>query len=196
MIHGSSIIHVLNLDRRESYLGTVEEVLNKLKASLLILGENDYDFSKNNVMIGDWTGWTKLNAININMCDRWIELNPLSVFEAELPHFNIQLSGDTPIPLYDPFNKSSEFHGEVKYNYKIKQLKDVIGDEDCLYMRNKEIHKYRESNNQFIQMISTETNLKVSIGYEIYTRSGFVNVNNFHLLSSEAKNEELVQRWK
>lgn len=173
-----------NISRHDSINKLFQSYIEKSKSEtdnsgrlfdVVTLDESD------GVKIKDWYGWTSvLKIIHYNyyegrLCH--IKSNKDSIFINEYGLF----------PIYDPSRSIIGFHGEIKFPYEVKHVKDLKNGDTT------RVSKHKDENNNLeefpkieIEYISPDT----TDVYWIITKSGFFNANNFHLVCKEINNSK------
>lgn len=193
MFDESLKIHILDLSKSESITGTISEIFDRY---VHLSKENYIDFSRVDVMIEDWTGWTKLERVtrDIVMCDDFCIVTPSDTYYPTVNDVVICLN-KTIVPVYDPNKSTKGFHGEVKYKYKTVPCGNLVNTSEYFRMR-----KLPRTDAPFYQHIKCDIAKMPADGasevYQVYTKSGFFNGNNFHLCSSDTRIEDEKELWK
>lgn len=179
MLFKNTRIQLLDISNKVSIDDTIGNVFSKYFIKSDELGS--IDFNDMNVKISDWTGWTQLLQIRRieNKDIKFLHLH--STENDKLERTSIYLTEDHIIPSYS-LNTMNGFHGEVKYSYEMKYVMD-----DNITMR---VFDLSKMNWQAFKDMNTGDIISDNYGYEIYTKSGFYNANNLHLLSSDARMED------
>lgn len=193
MFEESLKIHILDITKGLSLIGTVSEIFDHY---IHIAKGDIIDFSKLNVMIEEWTGWTKLNQITrkVSSDNSWAIITPSDAYYPSVNDVVICLD-DTVIPVYDPTKSKKGFHGEIKYKYNTVSCRDMVSSSGYFRMR-----RLPRTNAPFYQHIKCSVTSMMddeeSVTYSIFTKSGFFNGNNFHLCSSDTRIEDEKELWK
>lgn len=184
MLHSLTDIHILDIDHEVSLHDSINKVFQYF--SYLRKEDNGFsyiDLSKVNVKIKDWTGWTQLLRIEaFNNIDSWDQLsspNPLILI-------------DEIIPIYSPDVSKQGFHGEVKYKYILYDYQYLKGMKEFTVRAIVDGDNWQAFLPMHLESIQDDT----SVGYKIYTKSGFYNANNIHLCSSDTRIEDGKESWK
>jgi hypothetical protein len=124
----------------------------------------------------DWFGWTDIISIRRHEnIEKWISV--------QAANQRIELTNETLIPVYDYNNPSIGFHGERKYPYTIKQVKDVLPSDSVQIRRGKD---YKNMDIKFTPITILKcVDKSYRYGYEIITKSGFFNANNIHIYGKD-----------
>lgn len=134
-------------------------------------GIMEVDLSNHNILIADWKGWTKILSIkkipNLNVIDIILE------FEKD-NRIKLSCSEETLIPFYNKFNKHTGFHGETKYLFNVKKVKNILHTADKFEFIRVRNNKYDEFQS-IARIIKPEEKMTM---YQILTKSGFYNAIN------------------
>lgn len=176
MIHGSAIIQWLDITTQENGISTASKLFQRysVKAKRISEDEEVITFDKSdNVKVTDWTGWTELQAIHkIKNADGW---KIMRVGKQAL-----MVSDDANIPAYSS-TMIVGFHGENKYPYIVKEIKD-LNEGVVVRVLNPDI-EIASSNGLYLLEIDHYGH-DGTYGYELITRSKFYNANKFHMYGS------------
>lgn len=179
------------------------------------------NFSWANIKITDWYGWTQLLSVEKVPVDKtkWMELR-VGLKDIPIAESAIILSSETPVPSYNPYKSTKYFHGEIKYLFEVKTF-ESFSKEDYLRVLSlmpfnskysckcrklygiinknstcskcKTLVEYNDKNTQDfwhpISLKSIETDK--NYGYRITSKSGFYNVNKFHLITNDDKKKHI-----
>ena len=123
-----------------------------------------------NIKIVDMYGWTELYSIQKTTgVSEWLEIH----CETDRA---IICNNHTTIPVYDPDNKSTEFHGRTVYSYEQRTADNLTSD--CILR----ILRVRQSDPEFIKIKSIKQLDIISDGYTIQTKSRFFNANDIYFI--------------
>ena len=199
MIHPNTQIQYLDIkigepryktinDLYQEYSHNAEEILSHkhLKITEINFGEND------NVKITDLFGWTNVLSLRkVQSVGYHIRWNILAAANKK-----VLLTESELVPFYDINKHTIGFHGEIKYEYILKQLSKSL-DTDYIRLHNGEDTDesvIEFAPRQIIQTDKSEVN-RINYGYELVTRSGFFNGNDIHLFSSDNISIDEVSKW-
>lgn len=179
MIHGSTIVHWLDINDQESGTSSVAKLFQRysVKSKRISDDESVITFDKSdNVKVSDWTGWTEVQAIHK-------VTNPDCMWRIiHVGEESLMLSNDTAIPIYSS-TRIIGFHGENKYPYIIKEVKD-LNEGHVVRVLNPSIETFNNDGLYHIDISSNKHYDNRTYGYEIITRSKFFNANKFHMYGS------------
>lgn len=193
MFDESLKIHILDLTKSETMTGSVEEIFNHY---IQWEKNNSIDFERLDVVIEDWTGWTKLERITRSKTrdESWGVISPNDSYYPGINDVVLCLP-NTVIPVYEPDKSMKGFHGEIKYKYKTVPCCDMVNRSGYFRMR----RLPRTESPFFYHIKCNVTSLadedEITV-YSIFTKSGFFNGNNFHLCSSDTRIEDEKELWK
>ena len=188
MIHPKTVIDVLDIKDSSIHSGSVKEIFqhyieymeNFEDKSVLI----DFEHRGLDVKIKDWTGWTRLQSIVKMPTDgAWVRLVQEDSFHG------LSVTIDDLVPVYYPDKFINGFHGETKFLYILKEALS-IGADDYVRVRNL-TQPEDEEPRQFahVYMMHFEDEVYKS-AYQVITKSGFFNANDFHLFSGDRVPDE------
>lgn len=178
MIAPDTKVSILDIDEQEVIQDTIENVY--IKFAHLVNEYGHIVLDNKQVMISDWTGWTRLLSISKSRNNsQWYRL-ATSNNEA-----TVSLAGGTTYPAYEPMMRKHGFHGEVLYKYIVLEV-PWINDDSHLRVRglNDEDGIIKQFSPYTIELTQRE-----EYGYSIYTQSGFFNANGIHLLRDTINKE-------
>lgn len=166
-----------------------------------------------------WTQLLLIEKISVDKM-QWIKLDIQSEDIPSIGA-SIILSSETPVPSYNPYGPTKHFHGEIKYPFEIKPFgsfdnKDYLRilsmipfkskyscncgklngfhNKDHICEKCKSVVEYSDDklNNEFWHPTSIEHGMSdKDYGYRIYTKSGFYNVNKFHMIVNDTKKKHI-----
>jgi hypothetical protein len=135
--------------------------------------EIEFNSDKNVVKITDWKGWSDLRLFRRKSdITNWVKLTTSR-------GTSITATNDTLIMVYDPTSTCRGFHGETKYAYDVTQFENVKEGNVVRVRHTKDAEGFDIDFDTIDKIEYLETEPK--IGYQITTRSGFYNCNDFYL---------------
>ena len=205
MLHPKSMIRVLNINTGNCIDCTIDRLVQEYSYLMKKVSENkDYDLYKisfkddtNNKLIlplkiTELYGWTDILEIVIN---KYKGINPSipKWIEFKINDHQLIIDENSYILLYDKFNSIIGFHGEVKYNYNlcnVNQLLQLNSDNlirSCQYVRRRNLKQIGDSDAEFLMINQIQQySVMETTSYDIITKSGFFNINEFHMGSPES----------
>lgn len=180
MIHGSTIVHWLDTNDHDFGRISIAKLFQRYSVKSKRISDDEYVITfdeSDSVKVADWTGWTELQAIHkvTNPDGLW---RIISVGEE-----SISVSDDTLIPTYS-FVRITGFHGENKYPYTVKEVKE-LNREHVVRVNNPTTDAYGYDGLYHIDIISNKYYDDTTYGYKLITRSKFFNANKFHMYGSD-----------
>lgn len=189
MLSGNTDIHILDIETEESLHMPIVDIFDTyiMHADM---STGIIDFTKLNVKIKDWTGWTQLLSIrSIKNTDdvNWKLVTPK---DEELPNAELRMVNQI-LPIYSNSDTTKiGFHGEVKYNYQLIDVNELPTDAMLRAKIPNTINWQR-----FIA-VKAEKSISEPVGFEIVTKSGFFNGGIYLLCSSDTKIDGSKELWK
>lgn len=215
MIYPTSRIKCLDIQRQQHRKCTMNELYQEY-IYFVEYDENDIasiNLSKQNIKTCDWYGWTQLLEIKKVPVDKWVTIK---INDYEPP---LIVAANSLVPVYDITNPVTGFHGEVKYHFNLKPASELTKNDLLRAWRYIEYdHRFQcncgtimgkknkgvkcnkcESLVQYKELLEkdfwypSEINrqyLPYSHGFEVVTKSGYVNINNFHLYTRKDNPEK------
>lgn len=177
MIHQDSIVQWMDLDTQEVDEREISTMFGKYitrsKTNDDGILEVEFNSNKNVVKITDWKGWSDLRLFR-RQADiiKWIKL---TTKRGKI----IIATPDTLIMIYDPTSTCRGFHGETKYAYTVTPFENVKENDIVRVRHTQDEEGFDVDFDTIIKTESLETEPK--IGYQIATKSGFYNCNDFYL---------------
>ena len=195
MIHHSTPIHFLDINEGVDYNKDAEFLFTHYahKINVTDKGEEIVFTDNDNVKIMDWRGWTQIEKIEKSINENWYQLMPIVIPEGLYNHQKfspIEVSSDTLIPVYDPHKFIRGFHGEVKFEYKLKKVDQLSSTDQLRFLKLIDIYG---NNHRFSSVTLYPTNSTI-IGYKIYTKSEFFNAGVYHLYASDIVSENIFYK--
>lgn len=199
MIHSSSIVQYLDIDKDKSFETSIDDLYKKYIENAIQVNSDEciskIDFTNNhNIKISDWYGWSQLLCIKRVKVDKWIEL----IVNQKQLQYSLILGEGMLVPSYNPYNSSRGFHGEIKYPYELKAVESFTERDILRAWKLVDFKDRSDSTDEaefwhptFIYPHKSDNNC----GYIIHTKSGFVNVNKFHLYTNDI-NDDLRKHIK
>lgn len=197
MIHPSTQIQYLDIKVGEPRYKTINDLYQEYcHKAIDVISNKEYkvgeiDFSETaDVKITELFGWTDI--IMLRKCQYLSsDINWINIIAANK---NVLVSDKSLIPFYEVDNTTRGFHGEVKHKYILKNpTKSVKGDYLRLHGGEDEKGNSIEFTNKIL--INPHHGYNVSYGYEIITKSRFVNGNDIHLLACDSISIEEASSW-
>ena len=177
MVYPDSIVQLMDVNAQEVAEKEITllfgKYISKAKTDADGIMEVEFDSDKNVVKVTDWKGWTDLRLFRRQSdITVWVKLTTKH-------GKSIVATPSALIMVYDPTLTHKGFHGETKYAYTITPFENVKADD---------IVRVRHTLNgmdfdidfdiiEKIEYLKTEP----KIGYQITTKSGFYNCNDFYL---------------
>lgn len=181
MISENTNVHCLDIREERSIIKSIEEIFQMYSSRLIFdssTKEFIIDLKKYDIKIHDLFGWTKIEYLkkkHISPSD-WRELHIPSICDP------ITMTADSIMAVYPKEPKSIRgFHGETKYPYELRNI-HMINDNEKIRLINKSDPNINET--IFFVPTLTSSEYRSEYAYEIYTKSGFYNAENFHLFST------------
>lgn len=201
MIHSSTKIHILDINEKISLNATIADVYRNFSRFQKHVGDRlVVDLSNENVVIKDWTGWTKLykmEKIEKKAGEKDIEWDWIERLEPHDFLFYDTFVSDAIIPVYSKDISRPGFHGEVKYKYILKEYHNLKEMNQFTMRLMLDSENWQKFISVHLEPLSPNYVFEnASIGYEIYTKSGFYNANGFHLCSSDTRIEDSKELYK
>ena len=199
MIHPNTAIQYLDIKVGEPRYKTINDLYKEYshKPELLITGKDyrstDINFIGDNINITELFGWTKL--LGIRRIEYTDPKSPVKWYKIKAGNKEVIVSQDELIPFYDISNHTLGFHGEVKYEYVLKQILKST-NQDHIRLHNGEDDKgniIEFDTRKIISVPLIENNF--NYGYEINTRSKFFNGNDIHLYGSNELDIKELKKW-
>lgn len=195
MIHPETSIQYIDIKTGEPKYKSINDLYQEY-AHKAITSDNgsreisDISFENENILITDLFGWTKLISLTrIKYLDSIPTWRKISSYDK-----HVIVSDDELIPFYDINDTIIGFHGEVKYKYDLKSINEIDLHE---YIRNKGIIDEFGNRKEFsIPDAEFINDLDIRYGYEIITKSEFVNANKFHLWAGIKHNDKIIDTTK
>ena len=186
MVHQDSIVQWMDIKTQsveeKSIIDMFGKYIAKSKTCDDGIMETEFDSDKNIVKITDWKGWSDLRLFRRQSdITNWIKLTTKH-------GTTITATLDTLLMVYDPSATCRGFHGETKYNYNITPFEYVKNGDIVRVMHTQDEEKFDIDFDIIDNIEYLETAPK--IGYQITTKSGFYNCNDFYLygkLNAEIK---------
>lgn len=180
MVVGNTKVHCLDIYEERSIIKSIEEIFQMYSSRMNFdssTKEFTIDLRNYDVKIHDLFGWTKVECLkkrHVSPKD-WRELHVSLVSKP------ITMTSDSVIAVYPKIESIRGFHGETKYPYEIRNI-HMINDNEKIRLVNKPDPNISEI--IFSEPTLTSSSCRYDHAYEIYTKSGFYNAENFHLFSS------------
>lgn len=183
MIHPSTQIDLLDLERGENMHCSIEEVFQKYAEYIEWRNVNKgldwgslafHDRFPEKIKIQDWMGWTELKSILVQKTYGIVEWCKLQTATDDF----INVTARKLIPIWDPNVTIRGFHGETKYAFHLKEASEIV-EGDLLRTR----RYYSESvsisdPSQFVPVTKIDSESD-ALFYQINTQSKFYNANDF-----------------
>lgn len=177
MVHPRAKMTWLNTETQECRTDYVTNLYQdySVYAQELRTGSGWIDFNSKNIMVQDLYGWTQLLMMRkITGLERvdWVSINPRLD-----PKKFLVLNYRSVLPVYsEPLQEKIGFHGEVKYRFQLKEVKDIDPEKDRIRIR------FEDEFGQIMFKIHIgKSSSCPPTGYLFVTKSGFINVNGFHI---------------
>ena len=162
MLHSDTIIRYLDVYNQAPVKNTLAYLFRSFSFKIR---NNKIDFEDNDVLLQDFTGWTKLESISSHkLYDDFIII--------KFKDMEVIASKDQQIPIWFPDKITKGFHGETKYDHKIISVKDITLKDNI---------RSRISDSNFIKPISIDTHYKYNENfYSIKTKSKYFTANEIY----------------
>lgn len=201
MLYPRSVIKWMDLKEERVIEGTIDDLFKMYARHINVLGKDVsvIAFSGKNdpkINMQDWTGWTAVQAIwkldNLESDETWYKMSV-----EDHPEINLIVSNHELIPAYIPEKHKVGFHGEIKYAYHLRNPAKFLSNN---MMRVRGIEDLFPDHPQFAKVIFEDITVLEKHGYCIYTVSGFLNMNGFHMYSKDMCDINVisgsVEGWK
>lgn len=177
MIHQDSIVQWMDLDTQKVEEKEISVMFGRYiprsKTNDEGILEVEFNSKKDIVKITDWKGWSDLRLFRrqANITE-WIKLTTKR-------GKNIIATPDTLIMVYDLSATSRGFHGETKYTHIVVPF-DGVKENDIVRVRHTQDEEGFDIDFDTVTQIECLKS-EPKIGYQITTKSGFYNCNDFYL---------------
>lgn len=144
-------------------------------------------FEEGAVKVKDWYGWTDLISIEIHQDTTEYSWHRITVGDKELV-----ANGVSFIPIYNPHQSTAGFHGQQKHPYILAHVARIPKENAWLRVR------YGSEDSDFAEVTRDEFLGEAdypNAGYDLCTKSGFVNANDIYIHASDDVNIEDVLKW-
>jgi hypothetical protein len=175
MIHQDSVVQWMDLDTKEVHEKKIFDMFGQYISRSIQQDDGilEVSFNSSNTKIVDWKGWSDVKTLQrqANITE-WIKLTTVH-------GKSIMATPDTLIMIYNPDKIRKGFHGESKYEYKIIPFKEIeTGDiVRVRHVQNDDGYDVDFNVISDIELLTTSP----SIGYRVFTKSGFFNGADFYL---------------
>lgn len=191
MISPDTIISWIDIKSGKETTGPVKELFRHYAGRMnhSPIDEFVIYFTGGEVKVKDWYGWTDL---------KFIRSSPATVegFWTKLKAGNRELiiSQNNFIPVYNTEKVTVGFHGEQKPDYILKHAGKIMENQETFVGR---IRYGENEDSDYADMsivrIRAEDNPPVS-GYELSTKSRFVNANDIYIYASDELDISEIQK--
>lgn len=140
---------------------------------------------ESSMKIPDWRGWTDIIAIERKWMEGWWSI---TTAQGKL----LVCTPETLIPVYNPTKLTKGFHGESKYDVKYVGAEEV---EPGNFIRVRNIVDPEKFHSiDFDKVVSVKENDEHArgFGYNVITRSGFMNCNDIYVMNSHQKKHSQI----
>lgn len=182
MIHPNTNLSWLDIQEEKHYKGTINDLMKHYAHRIHRIDEHHsvIAFGAENgpkIKVQDWTGWTDVQTIwKVPVIDdQWMKITAI-----DYPDLSIIVTTFELIPAYKVENTKRGFHGEIKYKYFLKHPARITKN-DALRTRGIE----GPNNSYFVNVDVNYVPSDERYGYQILTISNFINLNQFHMYSSD-----------
>lgn len=178
MILGDTHVSWLDMHRKAYRWTSVAELFKRLSMYATWNGANQYtiELDPGQVKVQDWYGWTDLVSITRIMepVESWWKVTG-AVQSVTVSAFEL-------IPVYNPADAKSGFHGDLKYGYVLKNPEKMIG---LTGFRHQLMQRPADSGiSEFVPFTVESADVHPESGYSIVTRSGSVTANCIRLFTA------------
>lgn len=179
MVNHESEITWMDVNHREVYTGSISKMFGRYAARAIVspngLMRIEFNSDRNVVKVPDWRGWSDLIMLGREEgITDWIVLTTTRGKQITATH-------NTLVPIYDTSQVTSGFHGETKYAYTLTRFDSVVPG-DTVRVRHQVNDDDISIDFDHVSKIEIIGNsLGPMIGYDIVTKSGFYNCNDFYL---------------
>ena len=178
MVYKDSMMRCMEINSQEYFEITVEKLFQKYSYKMIKYDNtiNRIYFDDLNVKVQDMNGWTDLIYIEKVSHDiKWVRID---VLDKSIICDFYQL-----IPCYHIEDKHIGFHGEVLYKYILTTPFRIMKDDNIrLY---KGINNSKECEFGNISNIDYATDIKNMEGYNIITKSRFMNADGIYIFTGD-----------